>query len=569
MMNDFLIEIDYQKNLFFEIIKGADKLFNKFIENKEYTVFVSKDFKCEEQLLKMIESGKPGVLDNQKFKDGFIIIVNKLNNAITIYNDIFGYNHIFYKNDDNKILISNSFDLINVKKNYISSYAILDLVLFHYLVGGTTPNNSIKKLRGGNKLFINKTECVEIPTKPIVDFLKERYEPQVHTLKNTRQILQNEIRSKLDKSKTTYLTLTGGFDSRTLMSVLLDSQIPFETITWGGVGNLQNIVSQEISNFLGIKHKDIYLSDDFLKNISFYSQEIIKSNSENPMILDMPQYFYMSESIPVSNIITGFMGSEIIRGPSVSSQTTLTYVAAKLALSNSLDEFHDFVSKFLDELNLFNKDYLNQILPEYIIKFNNYFTQESNTHKRALEFLFYEKYVGFFKNAEKLHKPHNLINPYMNLDFITTILNQKTSILNYPVFKTTAKDHFDFYNVYAQIIKSAYPKMLNTRVDRGYKIKHLTKFYYYPLLVYYHLKNHVMRRSKVKYAKPLDYPLWMKQLIIENLRNNQLGNADLFNNKEINQVLTNFENGRLNDELMKKKLIILTGIGLYNKSCAS
>ncbi|MFW5803901.1 MAG: hypothetical protein ACOCWG_01565 [bacterium] len=571
MMINFLIEVDFNKNRFFEISKGKDTGFYKVTENKEYTVFFSKNFKCEELKTKIKNSVTAdfSFLDGQKFKDGIIIVVNKFNNTITIYNDIFGYNHVFYKKDDKKILVSNSFNLLNDNKKSIAPHAILDLVLFHYLVGSTTPNNNIKKLRGGNKLFITKTECVEIPTKPIVDFFKDRYEPKKHTLKNINQILQNEIKYRLDNSKSTFLTLTGGFDSRTLLSVLIQSQIPFETITWGGKGNLQNIVSQEISSSFGIKHKDVFLSDDFLKNIFHYSQEIIKTNSENPIVLDMPQYLYMSKNIPESNIITGFMGSEIIRGPSVSSQTTLTYIAAKLALSNSLDEFYDFVYIFLNELSLFNKEYLNQILPEYIEKFKCFFRKESNTHKRALEFLFYEKYVGFFKNAEKLHKPHNLINPYMSVDFITTILNQKTSILNYSVFKTTAKDHFDFYKVYAQIIKSAFPKMLNTRVDRGYKIKHLTSFYHYPWLVYYHLKNHVMKRSKVKYAKPLDYPLWMKQMILDNLQNSALLDSDLFEMKAINTTLANFEKGQLQDELIQKKLIILTGINLYNKSISN
>ncbi|MDD3686431.1 MAG: hypothetical protein RBR71_13540 [Gudongella sp.] len=570
-MKSFLIEIDFDQNTFFKIIAGEETNFNKVIDDLYQTVYLSKNINYKD-LTSHIK--KPAIvslsfLDDQKVNDGFVIIVKKLCNTITIYNDIFGYNRVFYKKDNKKILVSNSYSLLNDNKQSIAPYAILDLVLFHYLVGGSTPSNIIKKLKGGNKLLINKNECVEVPTKPILDFFKDRFEPHVHTLKNTREILQNEITSKLDNNKTTYLTLTGGFDSRTLLSVLLQSRIPFETITWGGKGNLQNNVSQEISSSFGIKHKDIYLSDDFIKEIFLYSQNIIEINPENPMILDMPQYLYMSKNIPESNIITGFMGSEIIRGPSVSSQTTLTQVAAKLALCNSLDEFYNFTSKFLDRLNLFNKEYINQILPEYIEKFYYHFTQASSTHKRALEFLFYEKYVGFFKNAVQLHKPHNLINPYMNLDFITTILNQKTSILNYPVFNTSSKDHFDFYKVYAQIIKSAYPKMLNTRVDRGYKIKHLTNFYDYPFLAYYHLKNHILRRSKVKYSKPLDYPLWMKQMILDNLQNSNSLNSDLFNLESINVILDKYSSGLLNDELMQKKLIILAGINLYNNSISN
>jgi hypothetical protein len=78
-----------------------------------------------------------------------------------------------------------------------------------------------------------------------------------------------------------------------------------------------------------------------------------------------------------------------------------------------------------------------------------------------------------------------------------------------------------------------------------------------------------MKRSKVKYAKPLDYPLWMKQMILDNLQNNTLLDSDLFDIKSVKKILAHFEKGQLHDELMQKKLIILTGINLYNKFISS
>lgn len=559
-MVNYLIKFNLSDLSNYNILKGDDSL-NQLLNNDNFCVITDNHF-SEETKLK--HASNFDFLDNYKFNQGNVIIINKKEHSVNVYNDIFGYNAVYYKSEKDYILLSNSLNMISGNIPEISSSAILDLILFHYLVLGNTPFKNIKRLKGGHKLIISKNSTEEKATKELLHHFQDNYNPNFHTISNLPLILQDEININIKDKRPIFLTLTGGFDSRTLLSIMLQSNKDFETVTWGGAGNLQNMISRNISEMFGVKHRDIFLANTFFNNISTYTQNVIGLNFDNPTILDLPQFVYMSEMIPQSNVITGFMGSEIIRGPSVSSQTTLTFVAAKLALCNSLDEFYNFISSFLNRLNLFNTDYIQQILPEYVEKFNHYFSQASNTHKRALEFLFYEKYGSFYKSIINLHTDLNVINPYMNLDFITTILNQKSSILKYPIFNTTAKDHFDFYKVYAQIIKSAYPKMMNTRVDRGYKIKHLTKFYDYPYLAYYHLKNHILKRSKVKYAKPLDYPLWMKQMILDNLQTPGSLNSDLFNIKSINDILDKYSKGQLSDELMQKKLIILTGIHLYN-----
>lgn len=565
MTDNYLIQFNLADLTNYSILKG-DMNLKQILNNDIFCVLTDNRF-TEDDILK--KASDFDFLDNYKFNSGNIIIINKKEYSVNVYNDIFGYDAIYYNTDNDNVLLSNSLNLISGTKSEISTTAILDLILFHYLVLGNTPYKIVNRLKGGHKLTINKNTTEEIATKGLLNYFQDNFNPNIHTINNLSQFLKDEISSRINDKIPNFLTLTGGFDSRTLLSVVLQSNLDFETVTWGGTGNLQNIVSKEVSEQFDIEHQDIFLSKPFLDRISNYTEKVIKLNTDNPTILDLPQFVYMSETLPRSNVITGFMGSEIIRGPSVSSQTTLTFVASKLALCDSLDEFYIFVSNFLDELNLFNKEFLNQILPEYIKKFDHYFTKTSNTHKRALEFLFYEKYGSFYKSIINLHTGLNVINPYMNQDFITTVLNQKSSILNYPVFNTTAKDHFEFYKVYAQIIKSAYPKMLNTRVDRGYKIKHLTKFYHYPTLVYFHLKNHVMKRSKVKYAKPLDYPKWMKQMVLDNLQNSTLLDSDLFDIKSVENILAHFEKGQINDELMQKKLIILTGINLYNKFISS
>ena len=103
-------------------------------------------------------------------------------------------------------------------------------------------------------------------------------------------------------------------------------------MTWGQEGNLQTSTAEKISQQYNIVHKDIKLDASFQSEMNQYLEEIITTGSESPFAIDIPQFIHMCKALDKgTNLISGFMGSEIIRGPSYSSQVTLMKFAADIA----------------------------------------------------------------------------------------------------------------------------------------------------------------------------------------------------------------------------------------------
>lgn len=563
----FLIKIKKSDPLDFTIIKGRDLIFKIFED--ETTIILGYGLSINIQLIKseLYNSKNKSETFKKiagKISKGVLFYVDKNEKQIETYSDVFGYTSLFFSSNPKYFFLSNSFSELTFRPTNFSQEAILDLFLFHHLTSGSTPVKEIKRLKGGHKLIIQQSGLNQAPSQSVVYHFQSIFDPAIHKIENAADFLHSEIESNLNFKLPIFLTLTGGFDSRALLAVMSKSNYNFETITWGAEGNLQNIVSKEVSNQFGIKHNDLFLSKHFLENIGKLSQRVIKLNPDNPMLLDMPQFVYLGDSFPGSNLITGFMGSEIIRGPTISSQTTFTAVAAQLALSNSLDEFGDKLSNFLTSTELFNHDSLKSILPGYLNKFKHYFRNGSYIGQRALEFLFYEKFARLYGSIENLHHDsQKIINPYLNQDFISTILNSKSSILNYDIFKTSAFDHFIFYKTYANIIKHSNPLVLNSKVDRGYRVKDLIRFTGYPYLLYAHLKKRT--GTKINYPKTLDYSEWMKDMIQKDLENSYLFEIPLFIKESLIKLLFDYRNSRNPDSLIYRKLIVLLGINYWTE----
>lgn len=562
-MNPFLVEINSQKNPFFSFFRGGED-FAKYLIGQNHILLVagiSESIKAPEiDDYDLIEEFAVNL--SNSINKGVIIHIHNESYRVNIYSDLFGYSPIFYRKNGESIWLTNNIKEFDINSRKISINSTLDFLLFHYQTGSTTPYQDVSKLCGGNKLSISRSSCQQVNFSNIIDVLLKKYDPVYHCEKNLGKFLAQEIDKKSLCEFETYLTLTGGFDSRTLFAIMLSKKLNFRTVTWGASGNLQNIIANGLADKYKISHSNVYLNEDFLNSLESTIKKVVQINLDNPVLLDCPQIFYFSNQIEKSNLVTGFMGSEIIRGPSISSQTTLTEAVKMLAYSKSIDEFTQKAFEYLNSLQLFNEETLRNILPEYTKKFKRYFRPSSNPSIRALEFLFYEKNARLFSSIEKLHGNQNVINPYLNIDFIITILNQKTSYLNFKAFKTNAWIHFKFYQIYARIIKIVFPSLLNTTIDRGYKLSHLTKFIYYPFLVWFHIKNHILRRSRKKFAKPIDFNLWMKSLILPS--KSEVFENQIFDKNKIESILDRYKKGDAVSEILVKKIIVLTGLHLWH-----
>lgn len=102
----------------------------------------------------------------------------------------------------------------------------------------------------------------------------------------TRKILSLLLTSPIHINKKPVLALSGGLDSRLLLSVLLGSGVEFGTVSFGNKNHPDNLIAKEISNELSIPFENFDIADmstptlvDMSRNYMLHSQLLTSASS--------------------------------------------------------------------------------------------------------------------------------------------------------------------------------------------------------------------------------------------------------------------------------------------------
>jgi hypothetical protein len=527
------------KNSFLENSFELRKKLNFFSINTGESVFVMNNIRVEKYFKSRKINIQNIILELPRYLEfGLVIIIDKTNETITLFNDIYGAFPLFLeKTEDNKI-IKNSFEFDTNKK--LNKLAIVQLLHFNHFLGKNTLNTEIEKISGGQKIIIDKNGYTTNDYFSWNNFVNEI---QKEIKVETQVLLNDTINESLDSKTKPILTLTGGFDSRLLFSLLLQQKKDFTTITWGASKNNQSSRAQEISSEFKIDHTNVNLDEDFKNEVPRILNYILQNGTENPFITDVPQFVYMCENLEKnSDLISGFMGSEIIRGPSYSSQVTLTKFAADIGLSTSKKEIKELILKFNIQFPYISQSFIEQNMDELIEEYSSYSKIELGTNPKnsnIFKYLFYEKYPKIYGPIIRFHHDLNinLINPYMDFTFIVKTLKENRALSEMTPYENGSLNNFYSYRFYAKEIKKIYPNLLHTKMDRGYKLKDLISPFgimkLIPYQVYRKFKNKNIAQIKV-----VDSNSWYAELIQNIVEINQSELKQVLNSTYIHEKRT-------------------------------
>lgn len=485
---------------------------------------------------------------------GIVILIGK---KITIYNDIYGAYPLYYAFNEKKILeIQNTF-VFDTQKD-IDELAIVEFLHFNHLLRERTLNKSVKRISAGHKVEITDQD---ITSKQIFCWDDLISKISVEQKETPSFYLEQYIQESLNKEDIT-LTLTGGFDSRLLLSVMLSKIQKFKTITWGLPGNLQTSTASNLSTQFGLDHEDIELKAFFLKDIGRYLDYMAKNATELPFITDIPQFLYMCENLKENeNLVSGFMGSEIIRGPSYSSQVTLTKFAADIGLCNSRAEIKSCIYKFQESYPYINQSFLDCNIEKIVDNYQVYSkidAPKNLPNSNIFQYLFYEKYAKIYGLIINYHQLFNinLINPYMDFKFISSVFSKNKALTKMTPYQNSTFKNFLLYRLYAQEIKNTYPAILNTKLDRGYFVKDLINIKGILKLIPYQIYRRQNKKSG-NIKKVVDSYSWYESHIEDEFKNFPLIIEGIIEGKIVKQKIKDSKNL---DNLDKIKLQLILGL---------
>lgn len=495
------------------------------------------------------------------FDYGIAILIRE--NEIIIFNDRFGAYPLFINKDIDGIQIVDNLNYLSkeILKEY-DELSIVDYYLFHHVVGQNTLHQNIKRIPGHSMIKIDNDCNIEVKKNP-ADYGIFGVDKISDSLALSNQLSLGKSNHK------TFLTLTGGYDSRLLLSLLLSENADFETLTWGIKGNLQTEVAKELSKNFNLIHHEIELGNDFTVKIPQYIRQIFEKTPDSPFILDMPQFIYYSDLIAEKygavDIVTGFMGSELLRGPSYSSEVLLTKFVADLYRTKDDEQLKKLILDKLINSKLFKTEFvydnINSLAERYVL-YSSVGYENLNSDGQV-DYLLKEKYGKLYGQIIRLHNDSiNLINPYLNAHFVSNQTSRKFN--NKTLYYNSKLLNFLSYRYYAQLINEIYPELLETKVDKGgFKLKDLltimgiVKIFYHK---YFLDKKSVKRK---KYSPPIDYSYWLKGIVIGTFNSERYTSFPALNYANIQKIVRDHYDSL--STIDKNSLIVLAGLQLFDR----
>lgn len=301
---------------------------------------------------------------------------------VTIFNDRYGFGHLFYTYNNQSFAIADDiWDIVTREnKRETDHTALIQFMAFHYALGNRTVVKEIYEILPASVYTFR-------PPSESNYILREEYWSFTYSPDNSLSPESEKlVYSTLDKIISNYnrnvfndegiaINLTGGFDSRFLLALMLRNNIPPEQIKGYcyGMDECQDVkLSKKVARITGIEHHSASFSN-FSQN--FFDQNNIQKTLLN---LGLKTYFYQgygaSSLTPLysdtSYLLTGadgffvglFSNHELF---SIKSKQQLAeYIYKKSANFISIEDCRTLLQNDIPNMAEILKDDIYKSLPE-------------------------------------------------------------------------------------------------------------------------------------------------------------------------------------------------------------
>ncbi len=271
--------------------------------------------------------------------------------------------------------------------------------------------------------------------------------------------------------------ITSGFDSRTNLSRLINSNKDILYYSWGMKGSVEITIPELISSKTGINYTSILLNEDFEKKYDYFAKQSIYWSSGKATIRRANHnYSYSILSKHSSQVVTGLYGSELIRPVNALGHIYNKEFIDVLYSENQIQTIKDVYKA--EKNKLFIKD-------EFLTQFEDSFLSETVVFFNSLKFLGpvykqlyffalnegFRKYFGHELNASRIYV--KVDSPYIDDDFVEFILKTPIPALNLHAFKRNIKTLKLGQSFYLPIIESNFKKLMKIKTGRYYTPQNL------------------------------------------------------------------------------------------------
>ncbi len=405
----------------------------------------------------------------------YLICLDYKNNNIKVFPCFLNILPIYYANCGETIIVSGS--LMEVYRNLESTPEpneeyIVEKALFYYPFLDHTPFRNIFLLP--TSFFVNISEDgVELKRYySLEELIHNDPKPWGKSLNTLSDVYCKEMVSYVPNDPFA-VTLTGGFDGRTVCSAALNKNAVFRAFSYGRANDSDVSVPEIIAKTLNFPYTSFLLDNEYAKNHFWNDGLEFLLKSEGVGNISRAHYVYTARVLSANckYLLTGNFGSEVIRSlknPGVMASESVF----ALFDNDSKAEFELFV-RSRGQLKFLNKEMVDKYLPSVIDRVWDYklnLPKVFGKNKKFYTYVFEEAFRKYF-GPEVVLQSDYFINRSPFIDYSIFKSTLETSIAGvYQNFREKRPlKRFHGQILYAHIIKKLEPALLDIMLDKNYK----------------------------------------------------------------------------------------------------
>jgi len=355
---------------------------------------------------------------------GIFIIIISYRGEVSIYTDRHGIKKAFISEENNIVKVSGNLHFLKGDKLYEidPDKAALFALLSHNLPGQTFFKNIATTLPAGKLLLSSEGFINSVYWHP-----KELLHKK-NVIKKSISYYAEEWKLLLDsyleyfKPYSIFATLTGGNDSRMVLSALLALKKTLNTFTYGNPLSFDAIIANKIAKEVNLNHKNHFVTHLSSQWLNDTSQEILEYGNSLINIHRAHRHDAVNEASKASEnknmLFTGLVGGEYLKETYFNDVAIPKIFSNLFELSNKSAKERLLVNELKNrgvKVNRINIEEIHRSISTFLANGDNCSLKEK---KFIYTFLFYgcahhtQDSVVFSKHYKYV------VNPYLDIDFL-------------------------------------------------------------------------------------------------------------------------------------------------------
>lgn len=255
---------------------------------------------------------KKGKGFEKELKGNFILFIySKAGGTFTLSKDQLGLRYLYYKQHNKNFWIStnlNDFKTPDYKVNYC---AVLEKLVFSYPISEESFIENVLML-GPGKRICSANPGISVETWFDVNELFTQQPRRKFDETEFVNLFESSVLQRASVSQRPVVSLTGGFDGRANVAVLLNNELDFKAYSFGRPGGENTEVPLNVSRILHLDYMPVRLDGGFEAGYSASALAAIEL-SDGISVFERANYIYSGKRIAKFSHynITGLIGGEV------------------------------------------------------------------------------------------------------------------------------------------------------------------------------------------------------------------------------------------------------------------